>query len=142
MKRFAVGILLITGFALLAPAAGTEDEIRGAEKAWAEAVKGRDFAALDRIFAPELIYAHSTGAIESKQKYIDRLRAGKQRYEAITQENIKIVPYGDSVVAHSLMRMTGVNDAGPFNDHVMMMHLWVKKGGSWRLAAHQTTKVP
>ena len=142
MNRFAVGVSLIAGLALLASAAGTEDEIRGAEKAWAEAVKARDFAALDRIFTPELIYAHSTGAIESKQKYIDRLRAGKQRYEGITQENIKIVPYGDSVVAHSLMRMTGVNDAGPFNDHVMMMHLWVKKSGSWRLAAHQTTKAP
>ena len=142
MKRFAAAIFLIIGSAVLALAAGAEDDIRSAETAWAAAVKGRDFAALDRIFTPELIYAHSTGAIESKQKYIDRLRAGKQRYEAITQENIKIVPYGDSVVAHSLMRMTGVNDAGPFNDHVMMMHLWVKKGGSWRLAAHQTTKVP
>jgi len=30
----------------------------------------------------------------------------------------------------------------PFNDHVMMMHVWVKQGGSWHLAAHQTTKVP
>lgn len=142
MKRFAVAIFLSAGLVLQALAAGAEAEIRSAEKGWAEAVKARDFAALDRIFTPDLIYAHATGAIETKQKYIDRLRAGKQRYESITQEDIKIVPYGDSAVAHSLMRMTGVNDAGPFNDHVMMMHLWVKKGGSWRLAAHQTTKVP
>jgi hypothetical protein len=38
--------------------------------------------------------------------------------------------------------MTGTNDAGPFNDHVMMMHIWVKQGAAWRLAAHQTTKIP
>jgi len=139
MKRLTGAIFLITGLAL---AAGADEKIRSAEKAWAEAVKARDFVALDRIFTPELIYAHASGAIETKQKYIDRLREGKQRYESITQESLKTVPYGDSVVAHSLMRMTGVNDAGPFNDHVMMMHLWVKKSGSWRLAAHQTTKVP
>ena len=38
--------------------------------------------------------------------------------------------------------VTGVNDKGPFDDHVMMTRLWVQQGGAWRLAAHQTTKVP
>ena len=87
-------------------------------------------------------YAHATGAIETKQKYMDRLKSGAQKYDEITQEETKVIVYGDSAVTHSIMRMTGVNQAGPFNDHVMMMHLWVKQGGSWRLAAHQTTKLP
>jgi len=73
---------------------------------------------------------------------MDRLRSGAQRYDAVTQEETKIVVYGDSVVAHSILRMTGVNEKGPFNDHVMAMYLWVKQGGAWKLAAHQTTKLP
>jgi ketosteroid isomerase-like protein len=122
--------------------ASTEDEIRSAEKAWAVAVKGKNLAALEKIFTAELIYAHATGAIETKQKYLDRLRSGAQRYDSLTHETIKVVPYGDSAVSHSLVRVTGVNSSGPFNDHVMMMHLWVRQGGTWRLAAHQTTKIP
>ena len=47
----------------------------------------------------------------------------------------------DSAVAHSMMRMHGTNAAGPFDDQVMTMHLWVKSNGKWLLAAHQTTKV-
>jgi ketosteroid isomerase-like protein len=142
MRRFLGAALLLAAFAALGLGASAEDEIRSADKAWAAAVKGRDLAALDRIFTPGLIYAHATGAIETKQKYMDRLKTGAQKYDEITQEDIKIVLYGDSAVTHSIMRMTGVNQAGPFNDHVMMMHLWVKQGGSWRLAAHQTTKLP
>ena len=138
MRRLIACALLAAGLA----AASVEDEIRAAEKAWADAVKGRDYAALDKIFTTGLIYAHSSGAIESKQKYIDRLRSGAQRYDSLTHEDTKIVPYGDAVVAHSMVRVTGVNNSGPFNDHVMMMHLWVKQGGAWLLAAHQTTKVP
>ena len=142
MGRFIAFLVLISASAIMAKAASAEDEIRNAEKAWAAAVKSRDFAALEKIFTPGLIYAHATGAVETKQKYIDRLRSGAQKYDSITHESTKVVMYGDSAVAHSLVRTIGTNDKGPFNDHVLMMHHWVKQGGSWRLAAHQTTKVP
>ena len=123
-------------------AADVKEEIRKEDKAWAAAVVARDFPALEKIYADELIYAHATGAIESKQDYLGRLRKGAQRYEGVTHESIRIVPYGDSAVTHSIMRMTGTSNGQSFNDHVMMLHLWVKQGGKWRLAAHQTTKLP
>ena len=135
-------LLLAFSLCTLTGWAAVEDEIRHAEQAWAAAVKGRDLAALEKIFTPGLIYAHATGAIEDREKYIGRLRSGAQRYDSITHESTKVVLYGDSAVAHSIMRMIGANAAGPFNDHVMMMHLWVKQNGAWRLAAHQTTKIP
>jgi ketosteroid isomerase-like protein len=119
----------------------SEDLVR-AEKAWAAAVTSRDYAALDRIFTGDLIYAHASGAVETKAQYIDRLRSGKQRYDSLTHENLKVVLYGETAVTHSTVRVTGKNDAGPFNDHVMMMHVWVKQGGTWRLAGHQTTRIP
>ena len=134
-------LCLTAALSLISAYAASEGEIRNAEKSWAAAVKGRDYAALEKIFTPGLIYAHASGAIEDKDKYVGRLRSGAQRYDSITHESTKIVLYGDSAVAHSIMRMTGVNTAGPFNDHVMMMHLWVKQNGAWRLAAHQTTKI-
>ena len=123
-------------------AASPEDEIKAADKAWATAVKSKDLAALDKMFLPGLVYAHATGPIESKDVYINRLKEGKQRYDSVTIESTRVFPYGDSALSHSIVRVTGVNSAGPFNDHVMMMHMWVKQGGAWRLAGHQTTKVP
>lgn len=139
MKRH---LMLLLAASCLALAATPEEEIRAAEKKWADAVVARDYAALDKIYTPALIYAHSTGAIENRQKYMDRLKSGAQKYDGIKQESIQIVPYGDSVVSHTILRMTGSNASGPFNNRVMAMHLWVKQNGAWRLAAHQTTLLP
>lgn len=122
--------------------AGAEDDVKAAEKAWFEAVLKRDEAALRRVFAADLIYAHSTGKIETLDEYLGRLREGKQRYDTFDYEKTMVRVHGDSAVLHALVRITGKNDSGPFNDHLMLIHFWVKKKTGWQLVAHQTTRIP
>ena len=122
-------------------AADPEAEIRDAEKAWAQAVVARDWAAVEKILGDKLIYAHATGGVESKKQYLDRVRSGAQKYDTINHESTRVVIYADSAVTHSIMRMAGTTNGTPFNDHLMMLHVWEKQGGAWRLAAHQTTKL-
>jgi ketosteroid isomerase-like protein len=133
-------LLALTLGSSLLYAASVEDSIRDAEKRWAAAVVAKDLPALEKMYADDLIYAHATGNIETKQHYLDRMKTGKQRYDTVQHESTKVASYGDSAVAHSIVRMTG-NNGQPFNDHLMMMHVWVKQNGTWRLAAHQTTKL-
>src|SRR5712692_9479784 len=96
-------------------AADPDTEIRGAEKAWAQAVVARDWAAVDKILGDKLIYAHATGGIESKKQYLDRVRSGAQKYDTIKHESTRAVVYGDSAVTHSIMRMAGATNGTPFN---------------------------
>ena len=140
--RAAGLIVFVFATAITLHAADEESAIRKAEMAWSTAVTTRDFQALDKIYGDKLIYAHATGAIESKEQYFARVRSGAQKYDSITQESIRIVPYGDSAITHSILRMMGTTNGKPFNDHVMALHVWEKQGGSWRLVAHQTTKLP
>ena len=136
-------ILFALAFALVATAAdANERAIQDAEKGWAKAVAARDFTALEAMLADTLIYAHSTGNVESKQVYLGNMKSGTQKYDSIVHESTKVVTYGNTVVAHSNVRMKGTNAQGPFDNHLMMMHLWVKQGGKWQLAAHQTTRLP
>lgn len=139
--RFAAGLLLPLTLVTALSAAAPDAAIRDAEKNWAHAVVSHDYQALDKTLGDKLIYAHSTGAIESKEQYLARLRAGAQKYDSIVQESIRIVPYGEFAVTHSILRMTGTSNGKPFNDHVMALHLWEMQNGSWRLVAHQTTKL-
>src|SRR5258707_4780240 len=88
--------------AVICRGATAEEEIRSAEKAWALAVKSGDIATLQKIFTPGLIYAHATGAIESKAKYLERLKSGKQRYNDVIHERMQIRNSGDTAVAHSI----------------------------------------
>ncbi len=123
-------------------AAGTEEEIRKAEKAWAVAVTAGDNAALERMLADQLIYAHASGAVETKDEYLKRLRAGAQKYDTVDHQTMTVRMYGEAAVVHANMRMVGTSNQRAFDDRVMMLHLWVKQGPAWRLAAHQTTRLP
>ena len=127
---------------VLMTASAADDDLRAAEKSWGAALVARDSAALEKIYTANLIYAHATGKVETKAQYMERLKGGKQRYDTVAHESTQIVRYGDAAVTHSIARMTGRNDSGPFDDHLMIIHMWVKQDGTWRLAAHQTTKIP
>ncbi len=125
----------------LSATAADADSVRAAEKRWAKAVVSRDFAALEKILSPGLIYAHSTGVIETKDDYLGKLRSGRQRYDAIEHEKTTVKVYGNAAVAHSIVVMKGESAGKPFDSRLMMMHFWVRDGGEWRLAAHQTTRL-
>ena len=118
-----------------------ESDVLAAEKAWAGAVTAKDFKALNQIYDNSLIYAHSTGAIETKADYMGKLESGAANYTAIEYEKSTVRVHGDAAVAHHIVVMKGTNAAGPFDNRLMMIHTWVKKGGAWRLAAHQTTQI-
>ena len=129
------------GGAAAGASGSAEAEITQAEKNWVKAVVARDFSALDRIYDDTLIYAHSTGIVETKDEYLAKLKSGAQKYTSIDLEKSIIRVHGNAAVAHHIAVMKGTNAAGPFDNRLMMIHTWVKKGGGWTLAAHQTTQI-
>ena len=137
----AIAVLALFGLVGIAQAA-TDAEIQKAEKDWAKAVMAQDASALGQILADELIYAHSTGNIDTKAKYLSNMKSGAAKYELIEHQDLTVKAYGDTGVAHSHVRMKGTNKEGPFDNKLMMLHVWVKQGGKWHLVAHQTTKMP
>jgi ketosteroid isomerase-like protein len=140
-KTFLTGLLLAASMTL-ALGAGAEDEIKAAEKTWTQAVVKRDQAALGRLLHDQLIYAHSTGIVESKSEYLGKLSAGTQRYDGIDYEAMTVKVHGDSAVVQGTVRMRGATKGEPFDNRLMVLHVWVKSGRSWQLAAHQTTRLP
>lgn len=120
------------------------EEVTGAslDKAWTKAVLARDTVALERMYGANLIYAHATGVVDTKTEYLAKIRSGKQVYKSIDQQKLTENSYGTTRITHSWVRVTGTNQSGPFDDKVMMLHVWIKFGTEWQLAAHQTTKVP
>ncbi len=141
MKRICLILLAALACGANAFGARPEDEILAAEKGWAKAVIALDFASLEKIYHDGLIYAHSSGIIETKGEYMAKLRTGKQKYTAIEHHKTTIRTQDDAAVAHSIATMKGTNPAGPFDNKLMMIHTWFKGSGGWQLAAHQTTQI-
>lgn len=138
-------LLLCTMLVLAAAAsafAAVEDEIKDADMQWAAAAKAGDAAKLEKLLSSDLIYTHATGIIDDKATYIEKLKSKRQKYDGIVHSNVRVKVFGgDTAVLTARMRMHGTNQAGPFDDQLLLIHVWVKANGAWKLAAHQTTKL-
>lgn len=115
--------------------------IENLDKAWLKAVLAKDVAALDKMYAKDLIYAHASGIVDTKAEYLEKLKSGRQHYKTMEQRKVSVRFHGDTAITHSWTHVTGTNAQGPFDDKIMMIHVWVKKPAGWILAAHQTTRV-
>ncbi|MEK7753232.1 MAG: nuclear transport factor 2 family protein, partial [Acidobacteriota bacterium] len=107
--RFFLVLLVLAGFA-----SGQEPEVRAAERAWAKAITTNDAAALDKLLGDQLIYAHSTGIVDTKKDYIAKIASGRQKYEGVDHQSMIVKLYGNTVVVHARMHMWGVNPSGKF----------------------------
>ena len=111
------------------------------DKQWSDAIVKGDTATLEKLLADDLVYAHATGIVDTKASYIAKIKARRQVYKSFEQRNPVVNVYKDAAVTFSHVRVTGTNQAGAFDDKILLIHFWVKQGGGWRLAGHQTTKV-
>jgi ketosteroid isomerase-like protein len=135
--------ILPAALALAAAAwAAPEEELKAAEMKWVAAATSNNFTQLEQLLADDLTYIHSTGVIEDKAAYLEALRSKRQKYDDIVHSNLRIKTYGgDAGIVTARMRMRGNSKGVPFDDQLLLIHVWVKQNGQWRLAAHQTTKL-
>ena len=133
---------ILVFFLLLTSAATAQDsDIRAVEKKWAAAIVAKDGATLEKLLGDGLIYAHSTGIVDSKKTYIAKVTSGKQLYQGAEHKDETVKIYGTTAIVHAHMHMWGVNQNGKFDDQLMVLHTWLKTAAGWQLAAHQTTKL-
>jgi hypothetical protein len=136
MRLFLV--LVLTALACLAQ---DKAAILALDKQWSDAIVKGDTAALEKLLSDDLVYAHATGILDTKTSYLAKIKERRQVYKSFEQHKPTVNIYKDSAVTFSYVRVTGTNQAGLFDDKVMLIHFWVKQNNTWRLAAHQTTKI-
>lgn len=136
MRLFLV--LVLTALACLAQ---DKAAVLALDKQWSDSIVKGDTATLEKLLSDDLVYAHSTGIVDTKASYIAKIKERRQVYKSFEQHKPTVNIYKDSAVTFSYVRVTGTNQAGLFDDKVMLIHFWVKQNNTWRLAAHQTTKI-
>ncbi len=117
------------------------EAVRQAEHAWAQAAIKGDAAALDKILADDLTHTHGGGRTETKAQFLEAIRSGTQKYEAIDYGEINVRIYGSTAIVTSEPNIRTVNSGQPSGSHSRFLHVFVKQGGTWRLVAHQSTRI-
>ncbi len=144
MKRrtfLVVTFALVTLQGLLF-AQADKQAVEQAEKSWAKAVVAADLAALEKIFADDLVYTHSSGVTDTKADYISKLRSGQMKYLSVDYDSMTVKVYGNTATVQSKARIKATSGTNSIDSNLIMLHVWIKNAGSWQLVAHQSTRLP
>lgn len=105
-----------------------------------KAMTDADAVMLDKLTAEQLSYGHSGGAVENKKMFIENILSGKSDFVSISlSDQVITVSKKTAVVRHKLDAITN-NDGKPGEVHLLIMLVWQKQGGVWKLLARQAVK--
>jgi hypothetical protein len=107
-----------------------------------QAMQDGDLDTLEHLCADELSYAHSSGARDTKDEYLAKVRSGYYVYHHIAHPVERVEVVGDAaIVVH---RMTADLDAGGTRKTIdnLALAVWTKASGDWRLLAYAPTVLP
>lgn len=120
----------------------TEEDLIALDKAWAAAVVANDVASVEKICAPDLIYSHSDGQIDSYDVYLNRLRNKTSNYQAIDISKISAKLYGDTAVVTVRAFFKVLSDGQQIANDLAYTHVYLKRDGEWKMIAHQSARMP
>jgi ketosteroid isomerase-like protein len=122
--------------------ADVAEQIRALEARRYQALTDGDVAALDELFAADMVYTHSDATPDSKQGFLDKLRGGRLKYGAIDHPESSIVVHDDVALVFADMRGEVQVDGATRVLNNRSLAVWVRENESWRLLAFQATKYP
>ena len=101
-----------------------------------------DKSVLENLAADELSYGHSSGMVENKAQFVDEFVGGHSVFTAITLQDQTVRASGNTaIVRHRLLADT-FNKNTPGKIDIIILMVWKKQEGQWKLLARQAAVVP
>ena len=118
------------------------DEALNAEQMRHVAQTSNDFATMEKLFSPDLVYVHSSSVVDSKQSYIESMRSGAVVYKVMTQTNVEVRTFGCIAILSGNgkydVRVNGKDLTVPLRFH----SVWKKTDGAMQYVSWQSTRIP
>ena len=123
--------------------AQTKDEkaIATAVESLRKAMVDADKASLENLSSEKLSYGHSSGLVESKAEFVDKIATGKSDFVTIElSEQVTSISGKTAIVRHLFNATT--NDGGkPGTVKLKILLVWQKEKGGWKLLARQAVRL-
>ena len=143
MKRKLTLLVALNLFILSVSFSQTKDEkeVADAVEQLRTGMINGDKTVLEKLTAEKLSYGHSSGHIDDKKEFVEKLSSGASDFVTIelTEQTISISDKV-AIVRHTLNAKT--NDGGkPGEAHLKVILIWQKQKGGWKLLARQAIKI-
>lgn len=142
--------MLMVGTLLLSAATGVSAQpnqaaaaaVEAAELRRFEVMTGKDYAALASILADDLVYTHSSAAVDSKASYLESLTSGRVTYKVIKPSNLQVRVFVDMAVIHGEAAMEVDANGQQIVNTLRFTDVWARRDGRWQMVAWQSTRMP
>jgi ketosteroid isomerase-like protein len=121
----------------------TEQQIMALNLEWADAIVRGDVAALDRLFADDMIVTAGNGEVRTKAQEMDDLKpdADITTYFFNT-DDVRVRVYKDAAVVTGRARWRIKYRGRDIDNQRRYTSVYVKQRGRWRIVAQQLTRLP
>jgi ketosteroid isomerase-like protein len=127
---------------LLLAQTADEKAVASAVEKFREAMIASDKATLEKMSSDALSYGHSNGLVEDRPAFLDQFVTGQTDFVTITLSDQTIRIVGNAaIVRHRLVGDTNNNKVPGKVDLIVLM-VWEKQKGEWKLLARQAVKLP
>ena len=117
--------------------------LQAADDARISAMKSGNREKLGTIFSDELHYAHSTGEVDTRTSFIDKLTSGKTKYTLMEYEKRDFtMPAPGVALMTGRVHIRAVTGENTTDSVLSFLAAWRLEKGEWRFLAWQSCKIP
>ncbi|MHA4835504.1 nuclear transport factor 2 family protein [Sphingopyxis sp. MSC1_008] len=123
-------------------AAALPADLAQAVEAHNRATVRKDIAALGALVTDDYLLVNSDATTQDKRSYLVDFEMPDFRIEPFTIEQPTHRVDGDTAMTGGLMTLRWTQAGRQQSRRLRIVHMWIKQGGSWRIAYTQLTRVP
>ena len=101
-----------------------------------------DSQVLSVLAADALEYVHSSGTVRNKQGFIDEFMKRWTNFTKVTIQDQTITITGDIAIVRHRLLADADNPGYPSKVDIIVLMVWRKEHGIWRMLARQAASVP
>ena len=124
------------------PPADFEADLLATQTERFRAIVDADLETLDAILAPELIYIHSHGGVDTKDDFIGSLASGRVDYLEMQPRDVQVRLYDETAVVTGDISLHVAAAGQEHKVNMRFTEVYVYSGDRWRLVSWQSTGIP
>ena len=134
--------IIVTAIALTVNGQSKEEAaVASAVEKLRQAMVDGNKEALESITSDKLSYGHSSGLVESKTEFVDKLVSGKSDFVTIELKDQAISVSGSTAIVRHKLNATTADNGKPGEVHLSILLIFQNDHKQWKLLARQAVKL-